>query len=241
MYKVHRDYYVVLINNLAKAFPEYNFWVKLHPSEVENIINNVAPYNYNEHLHGENIHIIKDSIPVGALLDKMDCLIHYGSTVCLEAYIYKVPSVYLYCKEMEKQYEEISFTNIEVTDYNACFDYLNSDMVFTDNVVMQNFLQDVMNYTVDESYTPSKDIAEFLNESMQHQNLKIDYSNQSLRDILDSCYLYRIIILKVLLKNILQMNWKENKRSFDLFIKMYRNPWRCIKDLVTAIVNHIKE
>ena len=238
-FKNLRDNYVNTINKLAKDFPDYSFWVKLHPSEIENIERNRVPYNYYEKLHSKNIHIIVDRIPLGAYLNQMDCLIHYGSTASLEAYIYKIPSLYLYYEEMQPHFRRISSESIEVTDYKKCADYVRAEMSFAENMEMQSYILESMNYVMDKDYAPSRDIAEFIDESVKEHNLVIDYSNKRLKEILDSCYLYRIIILKNFLRSLVKTIWKDNRCTFSLFVKVYRNPMRLIKDLIVACFNRI--
>lgn len=253
-----RNEYVRLINKLARELPDFHFWVKLHPSEIRNIKENNVPYDYYKELQADNISIIAESIPIGTILDVMDCMIHYGSTTSLEAYIYKVPTIYLYYEQKAKFHENISTVDIEVSNYEKCLHFVQSEMCFRENEKATKLLYNGMNYIEGKSYKPTEGIAEFITETIEEKNLEIKFSDVYLRKILKTCYegkiqsgsyiekmrndlskcyLYRIVILKELLKSIISFHFRSTKKVLYFFIRIYRNPFYLIRDVFLAILS----
>lgn len=253
-----RNEYVNLINRLAKELPDFHFWVKLHPSEIRNIEENDVPYDYFKELQASNISILAENIPIGAIMDVMDCMIHYGSTTSLEAYIYKIPTIYLFYGQKSKFHESISTVDIEVRDYEKVLQFVLSEMCFRENEKASKLLYDGMNYIEGKSYKPTECIAEFINEIIDEKNLRIKSSDVFLKRILKTCYegkvrsgsllaktksdlskcyLYRIEIVKELLKSVISLQLNSTKHLFGYFIRIYRNPFYFVRDIFFAILS----
>lgn len=182
--KVYAEKYTRHIVEEANRNPEVLFVVKLHPKEIS--IKGYAPdkLKYLKKLENiENIQIIEESVPIGSLLPYFQLLIHYGSTVDLEAYIYKVPTVKIELRDIkncfiaEANRTTASTYYVDIDEENAISEFIDKvragEELFRQNKLTEKQLYYYMNYKAEENYTPSEQIADFLSGSLQFNKLNL--------------------------------------------------------------------
>lgn len=181
--KIYSEKYIQHIINAANKNPDVLFAVKLHPQEILIKKNNPRKINYLYSLQGiDNIQIIEESIPIGELMPYFKLLVHYGSTVDLEAYTYKVPTLKIEIRNVNNNFlveanrltESTFYADIDEPDAISKFiDELKiKENLFRSNSITEKQLYGYMNYLNKESYKPSMEIAEFLCSNLKFHKLK---------------------------------------------------------------------
>ncbi|MDC0190302.1 hypothetical protein OAJ77_03620 [Rhodospirillales bacterium] len=91
------------INNIlvaAKRFSDHLFIVKIHPIEEEIFKTWREPSPYNRLANSKNIIVIGTELSIGNLLPHVSRFFHYGSTAISEAYLKKIPSIFVTSQEL---------------------------------------------------------------------------------------------------------------------------------------------
>ncbi|MCI8314820.1 MAG: hypothetical protein HFH74_07250 [Lachnospiraceae bacterium] len=182
--KKYSEKYMQHIIDAADNNPEVLFAIKLHPQEI--LIRQRTPYKlkYLKRMeHIENIQIIDESIPIGSLLPDFQLLVHYGSTVDLEAYIYKVPTLKLELRNVKNNF--MSETNrvtastyyADIDEQDAISKYVvklkEGKDLFRKNQITEKQLYAYMNYMNEQTYKPSEQIADFLSKPLKFHRLNL--------------------------------------------------------------------
>lgn len=184
--KIYCEKYIQHIVDAARENPDILFIVKLHPQEILIKKNHSNKIKYLDKLKNiENIYIIDKSIPIGALLPCCKLLVHYGSTVDLESYIYKIPTLKLELTNVNNTFlvEATRLTQstfyADIDDKDAISKYVmelkKRGNLFKECITMQKQLLDYMNYVDEEYYKPSEEIASFLCGNLKYHKLKISF------------------------------------------------------------------
>lgn len=210
--RTYAEKYTRHIVEVAKRNPDVMFVIKLHPKEIS--IKKYAPYKlkYLKKLENiKNVQIIEESIPIGSLLPYFQLLVHYGSTVDLEAYIYRVPTVKLELRNIMNNFSAeanritASTYYVDIDEENAISKFVDKlkmgDELFRLNRLTEKQLYGYMNYRDDESYKPSVQIANFLSGPLQLNKL-----NLSIYEKLKYTYLWMKRTLKW---SLLPVIWKK--------------------------------
>ena len=184
--KRYREKYIAAIVDAAKKNVDTLYVVKLHPQEMLFKKNRRTAIKYIECLKNiENILVIDESIPVGILLPYCNLMVHYGSTVDLEAYIYKVPTLKLELRnisndmlsETSRLTESTYYADVDEMDIIDKYTKGIKDgtVSFRTNSKIEKQLDDLMNYKVESNYKPSKEFARFLCSDLKGSTLDIKY------------------------------------------------------------------
>ncbi|KPA10306.1 hypothetical protein MHK_009492, partial [Candidatus Magnetomorum sp. HK-1] len=99
--KIFRHMWIRSIIFSAERNPEYLFIVKVHPLEI-NVLKERKLNPYEILNKYKNVLLIIEPIPLKNIIQQCSLLFHYGSSSMLEAYLNKVPSVYVESKEIKK-------------------------------------------------------------------------------------------------------------------------------------------
>lgn len=190
--KVYRKEYISKIIESAEKYPEVLFIVKYHPQEIMRIrIGQPNWVRYLNVLRGhKNIVIVDQNIPIGALLPSCDFLVHYGSTVDMEAYIYRIPTLKFRMESdndfLVQSSDKFSATYTENIFGGTLDPYidmlLEGTNLFKENAEKEKDLNDFMSYKMDQEYTPSQNLIDFLSLELKYN--KIALKLKDYRDIL---------------------------------------------------------
>ncbi len=184
--KIYCKKYIDAVLEAAGQNEDTLFVIKLHPIEIQLKRNKKEP-RYIERLKNvKNIFIIEDSWPIGALLPHCNLMIHYGSTVDLEAYIYEVPTLKL---EYDIPYNELLCSTVRLTsstyyenidDKHVIDKYVkgikNGTVKFIKNKQTEKQLEMIMNYKMGCEYNPSDQMAQFLCSNLRRNKLHLSLS-----------------------------------------------------------------
>lgn len=132
-----RDAYLKVIRDYAVRSKNTLVWVKLHPIEI----GGKNAERYREILSDlDNVVIISKDVPVGALIDNADVMVHYGSTAGLEAALYKKPTVAIIgdCDSHVDEYE--STYKFDIGEKEKIIDLLQSDVCYVEKTSTLDFI-----------------------------------------------------------------------------------------------------
>lgn len=195
------DKYISHVVSTANKYKEILFIVKLHPHEIASINRRHMKLEYLEPLYSlENVKLIKTSIPISQLLQMSSLMVHYGSTVDLESYLYKVPTLKLeqigvINKHMIERCRRLTsstyYENIE--DENVLDKYMekikHGEELFRQSKELEGQLYEYMDYAVGKPYHPSKKMAGFLCGNLKYHKIKLDFNQrlQFMVKIVNTC------------------------------------------------------
>lgn len=198
-----RERYYTIVLSLIEKHPEITFVIKLHPKEMEGLRHHVG-YNYDDFTRYDNVRLLTEESMVGMYIDKVDCVIHYGSTVAWEAYAVGIPAVKIELKlDDSKSLVEGYTPGAVVSNEEEILSYFkNFSKCFKLEEACENFLDDIFNFKRTKKYSPSSDIARFLYEHCKPMSCNTDviisYAENNLS--------FKKSVLKGAIKKIVKMN-----------------------------------
>lgn len=191
--KKFREKFKRTIINIAKNNKDKLIIVKLHPVEI-NIINSFNNEPLNEFKDYENIIYINYPLPISNLIYSCGIFFHLGSTSLMEAYMSKIPSIYITCKSLHynseftplvfKKHPIPSTKEIDIDELEEFFYYyVNNGFEFNTYNEMDQALLDYFNISSNGNYyKPSKKIAELLISCGEFSDNIIDVTNKYLKN-----------------------------------------------------------
>lgn len=182
--KIYCEKYINIVLEAAQKNKDITFYVKLHPCEILARQTDKSRIKYINVLNQvNNIVLINQSIPLGSILKYFTLMVHYGSTVDLEAYLYKVPTLKIEMRDYHNDFlcESIKLTEStyyeDINNSNALDFYIkkirDKEILFKENKKLENQLYDFMNYKCGQPYEPSKEMARFLNSRLRRNDIKL--------------------------------------------------------------------
>ncbi len=182
--KIYRKEYLSKVIESAKKYPEVLYIVKYHPQEMMRIrIGQANWVSYLNVLKGyKNIFIIDQNVPIGAVFPYCNMLMHYGSTVDMEAYLYKVPTV-KFTMESNNDFLVESSDKLGATYLEDIFDgvlypyvdlLLKGENLFKENAEKEKDLDDYMGYKIDQEYAPSQNLVDFLSSDLKYNKVNLN-------------------------------------------------------------------
>lgn len=224
----YRTKYINLIKRLADKYEEYNFYIKLHPHELKNYLNSTSKMSYVEDFSNyDNVFVILENVPVSSLLVYSDSMIHYGSTVYMEAYIYKIPEIYLVGEgflnlDIESQYK------FSIDDTEKIVDFLGENICYNVKDSISNYIKAWVNYDENEPYEPSKKIAQSIKQMLEeNKRTRVRCNDLAIVEYSRYASEYRRGLTYRAIKD---------KELRKYIIKIYRNPILFVKDLLLKFV-----
>ncbi|WPC41029.1 hypothetical protein [Clostridium sp. JS66] len=213
--EVWREKFKQSVINIAKNNKDTLIIVKLHPIEI-NIISSLNKEPFKELGDYKNIVYIKEPLPMNELLSYCGVFFHFGSTSLMEAYLSKVPSIYVTYKDLHyskkfnllffKKFPIPSTEEIDVTELEAFYyDYMKNGIDFKRYNEMDLAAYEYFNIkNNDNNYNPSKETASLLvNCGKIKENDTIDESNKYLKSSIINCGLdFLKIYFELFLKRI---------------------------------------
>ena len=221
--KKYREKYFNVIAAIAEKYPDKGIVVKLHPVEIQRFKEREKFYEEKISCY-PNVYILKEAFPNSVVLKDSKLMIHYGSTSVLEAYIHEVPSVLL-TDETGDIIRPVAgdmrfFSGTWYMDINNP-DYIvnNIESVgFIKDDKVESILKEGFSWEKNKNYSPSKDIALFLDGKLEGS--KLDLSEQIDKNYIPVSYLNykKKTILFIILKQIIKLEFDKVKK----YCKFYR-------------------
>lgn len=184
--KIYCQKYIDAILDAAGQNEDTLFVIKLHPIEIQLKRNKKEPEYIKRLKNIKNIFVIDDSWPIGGVLCHCSLMVHYGSTVDLEAYMYEVPTLKL---EYNIPYNGLLCSTIRLTsstyyenidDKHIIDKYVkgmkNGTVKFKKNEQTEKQLEMIMNYKMGCEYNPSAQMAQFLCSNLHKNKLHLSLS-----------------------------------------------------------------
>lgn len=175
----YADRYVEAISEMAGKLRDCLFIIKTHPAEKSYLdYYNDGNSRYDMWKEHDNIVLVKEPIPISVLLINADCLVHYGSTTAMEAYVYGIPSIGLkntYKPEHKKALGTAYLYGTQIVDVidQGCLCETIKKAVFSRDDVLEQALFDYMNYLYHEPYHPSELLTKLFRQITEAQGITI--------------------------------------------------------------------
>lgn len=169
-----QNIWIQMLSQVAEAFPKAAILLKTHPLE-NNLFARLGRSPYKEALGCyPNIIHVDQQINIGDLLGLCSLFFHYGSTSNIDAYLREIPSVLVEYPEVTDSGGVSRYFSVggEVTPtdvsqhYSLIVEFIRqhfkSPVAFMRRERTEKFLKDFLNFSHDERYNPSEQIAKFL-------------------------------------------------------------------------------
>ena len=221
----YREKYFDVIVALAEKFPDKGIVVKLHPVEIQRIKEREGLFE-DKFSKYSNIYIMKEAFPNALVLKDSKLMIHYGSTSALEAYIHEVPSVLLTDETWDvirpvagDRRFFVGTWYMDINDVNHILDNIN-DIKYIQDEKVEKILYSGFNWEKGKKYTPSKDIALFLDGQLEYS--KLELQEQLEKGYIPASFLNqkKRTILFRMLKHFIKLEIKEVKKYYRFYKRL---------------------
>lgn len=154
---------------VADENPDSLIILKKHPIEKK------EDYKTLENKH--NLLFIYEDIQIDEIVPHVGIFFHYGSTALIDAYLSKVPAVYVYSNKNKHWYSDLGWPSnkrIEVEEINSAVkEYMDGKIYYESSPAIQKIMYDVFNLTEGITYEPSKEIAKLLLDPTPIQEISL--------------------------------------------------------------------
>lgn len=189
------DHFLELIPRLAGEYKNLNFVIRNHPSEDPTIWKNMASQH-------DNV-IVEFEGSITPYIMASECILHFGCTSGLEAYIMDKPSL-IYCPEVNNEYD--GTVSMLLSNVYRSYETLKNDI---DNVLQKTFRRDVSS---DEYYN-----------SYFYNNNKV-LSAETIIDTIDKCIDNNELVnageFEIIKKDILARKMKSKIKNYPLLLPL---------------------
>lgn len=188
--KRYRSEWIENVIVAAKENPEALIVVKKHPIEKRE--------NYEAFSAVNNILFIDEDIQVEEIIPYTSMLFHYGSTALVDAYLSKIPAIYVYSQENKQWYSDLGWPSamrINVNEIPATVrKCLSGSLLFEMSSDIKRVLKEIFNIEDDGLYRPAKKIAQIILDPTPPQKIRIfdPYFLKSLASIIVSPIYLRV-------------------------------------------------
>lgn len=179
-----RSEWIAHIITVAAENPNALIVVKKHPIEkVE---------DYNSFKGMDNILYIYEDVQVEEVVPYAGIFFHYGSTTLVDAYLSKVPAIYVYSKKNKHWLSDLGWpSNMRIEEHEipeVVRKFLAGDiMAATNEDGIKQVLKDIFNIEEGKPYKPSMEIAKIILDPAPAQKIQI-YDPYFLRVIVSMIY-----------------------------------------------------
>ncbi|MDE6947888.1 MAG: hypothetical protein K2P14_11945 [Anaeroplasmataceae bacterium] len=214
----YRDKYYAIAKALIEEYPDKLFLVKLHPKEIEG--KEVGKkYDFSSWTKFKNVKLLMEQNSLGIYINRVNAVIHYGSTAAWEAYICKVPIIRI---------------NVDDDELNGIYGTYGPGEGFIDREEVLKYIRNIpeanvvneydeyllkwFNYDKMKPYTPSKDLAQFLYDNCEYSECDIAILIPYTKN--DIVFKIRVVLSGI--TDILSANFKDGLKKFQLMFKLIK-------------------
>ena len=148
-----RSMFINSLSRIAKQNPSLNFILKTHPAE------NIKTY---EELNiYSNIKILDGSENLGLIFSDLCVIYHFGSTVLLDSFVYKIPSVQIY-SDLLKNINSYGWQSTKTITLDEFDETIKNPPKFQDDLYVKSILEKEINYFSKDSYSPVNNITDII-------------------------------------------------------------------------------
>ena len=167
--KRYRSEWIANIMAAANENPYALIVVKKHPIEKME--------NYEAFGGVNNILFIDEDIQVDEIIPYAGVFFHYGSTALVDAYLSKIPAIYVYSLNNEQWYSDMGWPSslrVEVNDIPETVKHcLSGNVLFEMTLGIKRVLIEIFNIEEGRPYKPSREIAEIILDPAPPQKVRI--------------------------------------------------------------------
>jgi surface carbohydrate biosynthesis protein len=168
--KKNRKQFVQTLNDLANDNKNIFFIHKIHPNE-----------NLNDYVNSskKNLKIFSDEkYNIMDLIKVSDFFFHYGSSTVIDSIICKKPSIYFYTDKTKHHFSDIDSISDFSINLNKLSDFVRSKKFLSINEKNNNeksktFSKNFFNFSNDQEYLPSREIAKIIIAKKANYKIKI--------------------------------------------------------------------
>lgn len=192
--KISKRYRSEWIANLilaANENPNALIIVKKHPIEKKE--------DYSELQGVTNILFIDEDIQVEEIIPCASVFFHYGSTALVDAYLSRIPAIYVYSEDNKQWYSDLGWPSalrINVNDISMNLrKCLSKSVAFKVSPEIEIVLKEIFNIEYGKVYCPSREIAEILFDPVPAQGVNVFdfYFLKALLGVIINPFYWRII------------------------------------------------
>jgi surface carbohydrate biosynthesis protein len=170
--EISKQFRAELVENIiisANENPNSLIVVKKHPIENRE--------DYIEFSDVKNILFIYEDIQVDEVMPYVSTFFHCGSTALVDAYLTKIPTVYIYFNKSKTWYPDMGWRSSLKANVEALPEVvtkcLSGEVVFKISPDIKRVLKDIFNIKEGKSYRPSREIAKIILDNAPPQKVKI--------------------------------------------------------------------
>lgn len=216
----YREKYYSLVMEMIEENPDITFLLKLHPKEIE-CIKSGKGYDYTGFGKWNNVKVVSENNSIGMYIDKVNAVVHYGSTVAWEAYIYGIPTIKIILNDETLKFYSTAFTPGESFDCEEKREILNwikeSDEKIIHKREFDKYIKEYFNYDRTREYYPSRDLAQFLCKHCEPPQYCVEEYSQ----FADIDMEFRMCLLREGLRDIVAMRSTTGIHKIKLALKKY--------------------
>lgn len=167
--KRYRSEWIENVIAAANENPLALIVVKKHPIEKRE--------NYESFNEVNNILFIDEDIQVEEIIPYASVFFHYGSTALVDAYLSKIPAIYVYSLKNKHWYSDLGWPSslrVEVNDIPITVkNCLSGNMKFKMTPDIKRVLREIFNIEDSKPYRPSREIAKIILDPAPPQKIQI--------------------------------------------------------------------
>lgn len=153
-----RDAWIAAVRAAATRHPEALILLKKHPIE--------RPPDYDTLSDLPNVLVVWEDVEVQDLIPSVSLLFHYGSTVLVDAWLARVPSVFLSTSESGTWYKDLGWPSTLRADVSEVPElvgrHLSAGIPLREDPAQARILEEVFGVVPGRPYAPSREIARLL-------------------------------------------------------------------------------
>lgn len=169
--KRYRAGWIEAVRRCCEQYTDALIILKKHPNERR------EDYAAFETQGMDNVIYAYEDFDLDQLVERVGLMVHYGSTSVVDAYLCRIPTVYVAPDQPILWFTDLGFLNsrhITLREIPATIgDYLHGGVTFSDDKRIESILSGAFNIRPDTPYQPSYDIAKLLVRSEQAQPIPL--------------------------------------------------------------------
>lgn len=167
--KRYRSEWIANVITAANENPHALIVIKKHPIEKRE--------DYEAFKGVNNILFVYEDIQVEEIIPYASAFFHYGSTALVDAYLSKIPAIYVYSQKNKQWYSDLGWPSSMRVEVNAMpiavKNCLSGNMLFEMTPDIKRVLREIFNIKDGKPYKPSREIAQIILDPAPPQKIKI--------------------------------------------------------------------
>lgn len=167
--KRYRSEWIANLIAAANENPQALIVIKKHPIEKRE--------DYEAFNSIDNILFIYEDIQVEEIIPYASVFFHYGSTALVDAYLSKIPAIYVYSQKNKQWYSDLGWPSSKRVEVGsipvAVKNHLTRNLLFEASPDITRVLKEIFNIEDGKPYRPSREIAKIILDPAKPQKIKI--------------------------------------------------------------------